>query len=199
MSESNPYNAPGSAVADTAVAYSEPRFFGTGRLGRLRYFGYSVAATFLLYIVLGLAAALAVGLAGGSPEAAGAIVGGLYFIALIVGTVIAVFLGVQRLHDLDKSGWLWLILLVPLVNIIFSLYMLFAPGSEGENRFGLPPKPNGTGVYLMAFAAPVILIAFIGIIAALAIPSYNEYVQRAQQIEQGYMDDGGYTDDAYNR
>lgn len=196
MSESNPYNAPGSAVADAAVAYAEPKFFGTGRLGRLRYFGYSMAATFLMYLVLGVAAVIAVGAAGGNPESAGAIVGGLYVLALIAGIVIAVFLGVQRLHDMGYSGWLWLLLLVPIVNILMSLFMLFAPGSEADNQYGLPPKPNGTGVYLMAFALPVILFVVIGVLAAVAIPQYQHYMEQAQQ--QSYMDEGVYND-AYNR
>jgi len=199
MSESNPYNAPGAAVADTAVAYAEPKFFSTGRLGRLRYFGYSVVATFLLYILFGIVVMVVAGVAGSTPEAASAIIGGLYFLVMIAGLVIAVFLGVQRLHDLDKSGWLWLLFLVPIVNILFSFYLLFAPGSEGENQYGLPPKPNGTGVYLAAFALPVVLFAIIGILAAIAIPQYQKYIDQAQQMEQGYMDDGAYADDAYNR
>ena len=199
MSESNPYNAPGAAVADTAVAYADPKFFGTGRLGRLRYFGYSVMITVLLYLLLGIGAAVSIPLTAGSPEATASIIAGLYGVAGIFGIVVSVFLGVQRLHDLDKSGWLWLLFLVPIVNILFSFYLLFAPGSEGENQYGLPPKPNGTGVYLAAFALPVVLFVFIGIIAAIAIPQYQEYVEQAQQMEQSYMDDGAYADDGYNR
>ncbi len=199
MSESNPYNAPGSAVSDAAMAYADPRFFGTGRLGRLRYFGYSVVATVLLYLGMVFAVALIAGLSGGNPEAIWPTLMGVYAVAGIAGLVISVFLGVQRLHDLDKSGWLWLLFLVPIVNILFSFYLLFAPGSEGENQYGLPPKPNGTGVYLAAFAVPVVLFVFVGIIAAIAIPQYQNYIEQAQQMEQGHMDDGAYADDAYNR
>lgn len=194
MSETNPYNAPGSAVSDAAVAYADPKFFGTGRLGRLRYFGYNVAATIVLYLVLGIAAVLGATVGGG--HEASAFIGFLSLIVAVVGIVVSIMLGVQRLHDLDKSGWLWLLYLVPIINILFSLYLLFAPGSVGENQYGLPLKPNGVGVYLMALAAPVLVV---GLLVAIAIPSYNDYLERAQQMEQGYMGDGAYSDDAYNR
>ena len=48
-------------------------------------------------------------------------------------------LSIRRLHDLDKSGWFVLLLCVPIVNILFSLYMLFFKGTEGPNRFGPDP------------------------------------------------------------
>ena len=49
-------------------------------------------------------------------------------------------IGVKRLHDIDKSGWYLLILLIPIVNFIWALYMLFADGTVGPNRFGADPK-----------------------------------------------------------
>lgn len=46
---------------------------------------------------------------------------------------------IRRLHDLDKSGWFALLLCVPVVNILFSLYTLCFKGTEGPNRFGPDP------------------------------------------------------------
>ena len=46
---------------------------------------------------------------------------------------------IRRLHDLDKSGWFALITLVPLAGIIFSIYLLFVPGTVGYNRYGADP------------------------------------------------------------
>jgi uncharacterized membrane protein YhaH (DUF805 family) len=48
-------------------------------------------------------------------------------------------LSVRRMHDLNKSGWLYLLTLVPLVNIFIPFYLLFFPGSTGENKYG--PQP----------------------------------------------------------
>ena len=41
---------------------------------------------------------------------------------------------VRRMHDTDKSGWLLLIGLIPLVGLVL-LYFLAQPGKE-PNRFG---------------------------------------------------------------
>ena len=46
---------------------------------------------------------------------------------------------VRRLHDIDKSGWLFFISAIPVINILIMLFLLF-PGTEGENRFGQNPR-----------------------------------------------------------
>lgn len=48
-------------------------------------------------------------------------------------------MGVRRLHDLDKSGWWMLLLCVPLVNILFYIYILFFKGTEGPSQYGEDP------------------------------------------------------------
>ena len=45
-------------------------------------------------------------------------------------------INVKRLHDLDRSGWLFLLVLIPLLNIFFFLYLIFAKGKQTPNRFG---------------------------------------------------------------
>lgn len=49
------------------------------------------------------------------------------------------FLSIRRLHDLDNTGWLYLIMFVPFVNIIFWIYISFKKGTHGSNRFGVAP------------------------------------------------------------
>lgn len=46
---------------------------------------------------------------------------------------------VRRCHDLDKSGYWGLLVLVPIVNFFFLLYLLFAKGTEGWNKYGNDP------------------------------------------------------------
>lgn len=48
-------------------------------------------------------------------------------------------LDIRRLHDLDKSGWLVLIMLIPIINLLFIVYLLVAKGTTGPNRFGNDP------------------------------------------------------------
>jgi uncharacterized membrane protein YhaH (DUF805 family) len=47
---------------------------------------------------------------------------------------------VRRLHDHDKSGWLFLLSMVPLIGWIFYLIMMLTPGTPGENGYGPDPR-----------------------------------------------------------
>ena len=47
---------------------------------------------------------------------------------------------VRRLHDVGKSGWMYLIILIPLFGIIWFLVLLVKDSQEGENKYGLNPK-----------------------------------------------------------
>ena len=57
----------------------------------------------------------------------------------LFGFVSNIMMGVRRLHDLDLSGWWMLLLFVPLVNILFYIYILFFKGTEGPNQYGEDP------------------------------------------------------------
>ncbi len=48
-------------------------------------------------------------------------------------------LAIRRLHDLDRSGWWYLICLVPVVGGLVLLYFFVTKGTEGDNRFGADP------------------------------------------------------------
>ena len=47
---------------------------------------------------------------------------------------------VRRLHDVGKSGWFYLIILIPLVGFIWMLVLLVSNGNVGENKYGADPK-----------------------------------------------------------
>ena len=63
---------------------------------------------------------------------------GLYTLAVFIPSLAV---SVRRLHDVDKSGWWLLILLIPLLGALVLLYFMVIKGSEGDNRFG-PPAPT---------------------------------------------------------
>lgn len=46
---------------------------------------------------------------------------------------------VRRLHDSDMSGWWFFIVFVPLLGMLFFLYLLIRRGTDGPNRFGPDP------------------------------------------------------------
>ena len=60
---------------------------------------------------------------------------GIFFINLIPGAVV----GVKRLRDTNRSGWWYLIFLIPLFTLIV-FYFCTNDVSKGKNRFGTKPK-----------------------------------------------------------
>jgi uncharacterized membrane protein YhaH (DUF805 family) len=93
--------------------------------------------------------------------------------------VVMVMLTIQRAHDFNTTGWIALLAVVPLVNLIF----WFIPGTEGENRFGRQTPPNSIVAILLALILPLVFV--LGIVAAIAIPAYQDYVKRAQASQSG--------------
>jgi uncharacterized membrane protein YhaH (DUF805 family) len=47
---------------------------------------------------------------------------------------------VRRLHDVGKSGWFYLIILIPLIGVIWLLVLLVSNGNKGDNKYGADPK-----------------------------------------------------------
>jgi uncharacterized membrane protein YhaH (DUF805 family) len=47
---------------------------------------------------------------------------------------------VRRLHDVNKSGWMMLIALIPLIGAIWLLVLFVTEGTRGPNKYGLDPK-----------------------------------------------------------
>jgi uncharacterized membrane protein YhaH (DUF805 family) len=160
----NPYAAPKAALDDAAEETQPVKIFSvSGRIGRVRYIN-SLVGLYILFLIVALAVAK--------------IAGPLMIVAWLAYIVIAFMLTIQRAHDFNTTGWLALLSLVPLANFIF----WFIPGSEGRNRYGAPTPPNSTLSVALVWILPVLFVA--GILAAIAIPAYQQYLIRAQQAEQ---------------
>lgn len=51
----------------------------------------------------------------------------------------SLFLGIKRLHDLNNSA-VWIILyVIPLINILFFIYLCLIKGTTGDNKYGKDP------------------------------------------------------------
>jgi uncharacterized membrane protein YhaH (DUF805 family) len=59
-------------------------------------------------------------------------------ILAILAGIAGIFMGIKRLHDLDKSGWLYLLGIIPIVSFFFALYLIFFKGTDGNNKYGAP-------------------------------------------------------------
>jgi uncharacterized membrane protein YhaH (DUF805 family) len=173
METANPYRAPRAAVGDVEDQEYQPvrTFSASGRIGRVRYIGYSIGWAVMVGLLAGALMAFAKG-TGMAPVVAISVLA-----AYVVLFVIQFLLTIQRCHDFNTSGWVCLLILIPLVNLLFWL----VPGTPSANRFGPPTPPNTTGAILSALVLPLIFV--VGILAAVAIPAYQQYVERARAAQ----------------
>lgn len=66
----------------------------------------------------------------------------LYFLVMLGLALPAIAVGVRRLHDTGKSGWLMLIALIPLFGGLVLLYLAAQPGQPSANAYGNPVASN---------------------------------------------------------
>lgn len=66
--------------------------------------------------------------------------GWLYLIFGIIQFIPGLAVVVRRLHDVGKSGWYYLIILIPLIGFIWILVLLCTDGVKEENKWGINPK-----------------------------------------------------------
>lgn len=127
-----------------------------GRARRSEFWWYYLAYTVVLgvlyfaLIVPGLsaytAATMEYAMAGDPSAAVPAMPGSLTAGYLVVSLVaLALFLptlgvAVRRLHDAGKSGFLVLLLLIPVVGLILLIVWWAGNGTPGPNQFGPDPK-----------------------------------------------------------
>lgn len=66
-----------------------------------------------------------------------AFIGVVYSLAVLLPSLAV---GVRRLHDIGRSGWWLLILLVPVIGVIVLLVFAVRDGDAGANAYGPNPK-----------------------------------------------------------
>lgn len=107
-----------------------------GRITRREYWFFYLQLV-IVFIALFMAAGALAG--WGREPMAGAVV--VAFVLLYIYAFVATLsASVRRLHDHDKSGWFYLLTLIPLVGWIFFLIMMLTPGTPGENDYGPDPR-----------------------------------------------------------
>ncbi|MCA8927885.1 MAG: DUF805 domain-containing protein [Alphaproteobacteria bacterium] len=118
---------------DIVLAPYRRYFEFSGRSRRLE-FGVFVLVNIVASLVL-VFLDMALGLF--DPETEAGVLSSLYGLFVVIPNIA---LGVRRLHDTGNSGWWFLLVLVPLLNLILFLYLLLKRGTDGPNRFGSDPK-----------------------------------------------------------
>ena len=72
----------------------------------------------------------------------------LYVFATFVPLVAV---SVRRLHDTNRSGWWFLMFLIPLANLILFFSFMTEDSQSGENRYGPNPKTDSAdGTVILA-------------------------------------------------
>ena len=177
MEAVNPYESPKSNTLNSSSETYKPKFISVhGRIGRLRYLAYSMTALFLCGIVIGIPAAILI--PNMASDSSGMLFIVLALVAYIPLLVYSVLIAKRRFNDLNHSGWWQLLLYIPYIGIIPAIYMLFWPGTKGSNNYGPSPEKNSGLLIVAGFVLPLFIVA---ILAAIAIPAYQDYVLRAQQ------------------
>ena len=66
--------------------------------------------------------------------------GALYGIAALGLLLPGLAVGSRRLHDINKSAWLMLLWLIPVIGWILLIYWAAQPGDPAANSYGEPPS-----------------------------------------------------------
>jgi uncharacterized membrane protein YhaH (DUF805 family) len=99
-------------------------------------------------------------------------IGGLsYLLLTIITSVLLVIFVIRRLHDVNTTGWLAVLLIVPLVNLLLLLYLLLKRGDEGGNRFAAVRPTPGWEKVPGYIGTALLLSGVIGIMMAILLPA----------------------------
>lgn len=70
------------------------------------------------------------------------IYGPFYLLYIIITFIPSLAVTIRRLHDTGKSGWMYLLILVPIVGPIVIFIFLVTDGQPDSNKWGPNPKLN---------------------------------------------------------
>jgi uncharacterized membrane protein YhaH (DUF805 family) len=175
--QENPYAAPQSYVEGVEIKndefYQPLLWTASGRIGRVRYLAYHMLGMLLVIAAMGLTLIT-------SNSAIAGLLGLIYGATAIAFYVYTFIWARRRLNDLGFSGWFQLVALIPLVNIILFLYLMFAPGEKETNKWGSRPLPSGPALLVLALIMP---LGVVGVLSAVALPAYQDFVESGKALQ----------------
>ena len=159
--------------------FNNRRFFDWhGRVSRVQFLAYS---TFNALIALMLVASLFVmiggfqGMVNASSEQLPMSLLGASSVGVAVLFYLQLAVSKRRFNDLNKTGWLALLMLVPGVNVLVYLYLLAVEGTVGANYYGLPARPATQLKTVLMLLIPLLVMSLIGLLTQIVMPSYQSY------------------------
>jgi uncharacterized membrane protein YhaH (DUF805 family) len=172
MDSQNPYQPPNTDISpryDRGTDQTSP-FSPFGRFGRLSFIAWGV--------ILGVVSNLINAVLGGTqlyvseqkaegmpiPPDIGAGVMAVLVILSLGFLPLYVIFAIRRCHDFNASGWWNLLMLFPLVNLCFLVFLLAKPGDLGANNYG----PNRiTPSWEMVVGIIGIVLAAVGLVSVI--------------------------------
>ncbi|HLR27303.1 MAG TPA: DUF805 domain-containing protein [Ruania sp.] len=134
----------GQAIREVFSKYGVFR----GRATRSEYWWWQLFSFLVFWLPVVGAVVISI-VAGTMESASGADVEGWYALSgllLVLGAITGLALlvpnlavAVRRLHDMDFSGWVYLIVLIPSVGGVILFVMFLMPSKPHPNQYGLPP------------------------------------------------------------
>ena len=154
--------------------YSRLNLFGTkGRLGRIVYFLFSFIIPISIFWMISAVA----GQLSKQRMISNEMVYGLLIFALVAAVYMLIRLTIQRSHDLNRSGWLSMILVLfpPLIAIFW-----LVPGTKGVNNYHEPSQPMKG---LLKWVSPLL---FLGLLlpTIYLLREYNVIENLIQSLKQ---------------
>ncbi|MEO4006093.1 DUF805 domain-containing protein [Flavobacterium sp. CAU 1735] len=107
----------------------------SGRARRAEYWNFML---FHIVIMFALWIGFFVGL-GAESEIIGGLIGVLLLLYIAGSILPSLAVTVRRLHDVNKSGWMYLVSLIPFGSFVL-LYYMVSYGDHGRNDYGEDPK-----------------------------------------------------------
>lgn len=109
-----------------------------GRARRAHYWANLGSWLLVFMVIFGV-------VAGGARQDEAATAGvGLLGVVAVVAMLLAAIDGMamvfRRAHDTGRSGWIWLLLLIPLLNLLPLYWLMIEDSHQGPNKYGPPVK-----------------------------------------------------------
>ena len=103
---------------------------------------------FVLFQIVVLIPFYLIGIAGAAAESTLlSVIGfGVYGLAALALILPGLAVAVRRLHDTGRSGWFYLLVLIPLIGSIVLLVFMVQDSQPGANKWGPNPKNNESDV-----------------------------------------------------
>ena len=107
-----------------------------GRARRKEYWYFTLVNVLIMMAIFGSAEVF---FEGGMDDPNEIFLGifGVYFLIMLIPTIAVT---VRRLHDINKSGWFYLVSFIPYAGGIWMLVLTVTEGTRGTNKYGPDPK-----------------------------------------------------------